>query len=148
MLYNTGLKKTHTHTTQNPEYPTCALERCYMHNRYCISHNYFKVYFNYMRYIYFPEIPPPTAIPKATQHYEVYLPRLRGKNASRMKLIINCALNQSQHFFMKIHCITFCKIKEKYQYVYSNKNSDAYFKNMRRNISKSFPRKYAQSVLK
>lgn len=101
-----------------------------------------------MRYIYFPEIPPPTAIPKATQHYEVYLPRLRGKNASRMKLIINCALNQSQHFFMKRYCITFCKIKEKYQYVYSNKNSDAYFKNMRRNISKSFPRKYAQSVLK
>lgn len=71
-----------------------------------------------MTYIYFPEIPPPTAIPKATQHYEVYLPRLRGKKASRMKLIINYALNQCQHFFTKKHFIKFCKMKEKYQYMY------------------------------
>lgn len=80
---------------------TCALETCCMHNRYCISHNYFKVYFNYMRYIYFPEIPPPTAIPKATQHYEVYLPRLRGKKTSRMKLIINYVYSESMSTFFK-----------------------------------------------
>lgn len=114
--------------TQNHECPTCALERCCMHNRYCISHNYFKVYFNYMIYIYFPEIPPPTAIPKATQHYEVYLPRLRGKKASRMKLIIIYALDQYQHFFMKKYCIIFRKMKEKYKYIYSDNISDTYFK--------------------
>lgn len=26
------------------------------------------------------EIPPPTSNPKVTQHYEVYLPRLRGNS--------------------------------------------------------------------